>query len=278
MESMVAGISEIKTMQRPSLSAGAPVVEDSKDVKRKIVYSLADDQKELRAIRIRLGMTKHGFANALGIRQCTLDSYEYGKTKGVPVGLMDSARTLEVQKSDSISTSREMFEAKSMSAILSEWAEKLNIPMDNAAALGRLLNTTPTTIRRWRENKVRPDIGKLTKLAARVDRGPVGALRLSAIYAIKKLRGESAESKGFFFIPDSTIQATLDRIKEVSDPSERLVKLTADFETMLSHSKKIAGPVTFVQVGAVSLSGFVRGFLSELSFDDLDEDGVEAIE
>lgn len=277
METLVAGISEVKTMKRPSLLGGAIATPESKEVRKKIVYTLSEDQKELRAIRVRLGMTKHGFSKALDIKQCTLDSYEYGKTKGVPLTLMESARALEEKKKGSISSSREMFETKSMSLILGEWAEKLNIPLDNAAALGRLLNTTPTTIRRWRDNKVRPDISKLSKLAARVNEGPVGALKISAIYAVKKLRSDSAESKGSVFIPESAITLALQRMREVSNPSEHLVKLIGDFEATVGGCKKIAGDPIFIQMSSLSLYGFVRRFLGELSVEGIYDDDEDSL-
>jgi transcriptional regulator with XRE-family HTH domain len=270
MESMVVGISEVKTMQRPAM----PVVvqeEVSSEGKQKAVYDLSDDQRDLRDIRISLGMTKQSFSSALNVKQCTLDSYEYGKTKGVPKDLMDKARKLASDRGEMMSSSRILFDDKPMSSILGEWAEKLNIPMDNSAALSRLLNTTPTTIRRWRENKVRPDLNKLTKLAERVNQGPIGAQKISAIYALKKLRSDSAESKGLVFIPDSALNTALSRVKEVKGTSDDLASLIIDFEAVIGTCNVIPGNPAFIQMNALVLHGFVRKFLGHLAIEGLDE-------
>jgi transcriptional regulator with XRE-family HTH domain len=275
METMVIGIGDVQTVQRPSMPS-APSTPQPTEAKKKVVYELSEDQKELRNIRIRLGMTKQSFAAALKLKQCTLDSYEYGKTKGVPKPLMDSARELESAKAEKISSSRELFESRTMSSILGEWAEKLHIPMDNSAALGRLLNTTPTTIRRWRENKVRPDLTKLTKLAARVERGPMGALRLSALTAIKKLRTDSGVTKGQVFVPESAVNAAIERLREIKDSSDTIAMLLIDFEASVASCTKIGGDTAFYQMSAIHLHGFVRKFVAELGpggeDDDLDDE------
>lgn len=271
MDNMVVGISAVQVLQRPTFVPHADA-EMSHEPRKKIVHDLSDDQKELRSIRIRLGMTKQVFAKALEIKQCTLDSYEYGKTKGVPADTMKSAHALDSQKSDLISSSRQQFESKPMSTILGDWAEKLNIPIDNATALGRLLNTTPTTIRRWRENKVRPDISKLAKLAARVSQGPDGALKIAAIYAIKKIRSDSAESKGSVFIPENALHAALQRLRDIPGPSDALSCLITDFDAAINVCKRIPGDPSFIQMSALTLNGFVRRFLGELAFDEIDEE------
>lgn len=261
---MVAGISEVKSMRRPVFSIDGEVQSDS-EVPKKIVYDLSEDQKELRSIRMSLGMTKHGFSKVLNIKQCTLDSYEYGKTKGVPLPLMDSARTLASEKSTMILNSKEMFESKSMSSILEEWAETLHIPAANATALGMMLNTTATTIRRWRKNEVRPDIGKLSKLAARVQLGPVSALKISAIYAVKKIRRSSAESKGSVFIPETSIKLALDRLNEITKTNEKLGDLVNDFVAAVGMCKKIPGDIVFIQMNSSTLQAYVKKFLAELT-------------
>jgi transcriptional regulator with XRE-family HTH domain len=274
MEAMVIGIGDIQTVKRPSMPTAA-LNPQPDETKKKVVYQLSDDQKELRGIRVRLGMTKESFSTALKVKQCTLDSYEYGKTKGVPKQLMESARELESKRSEKISNSRELFENRTMSSILGEWAEKLHVPMDNSAALGRLLNTTPTTIRRWRENKVRPDIGKLSKLASRVEKGPIGAMKIAALTAIRKLRSDSGVTKGQIFVPEASVNTAIERIREVKETNAALGMLLIDFEACVAGCTKIGGDTAFYQMSAIHLHGFVRKFVNELGADGLDDEFEE---
>jgi len=56
--------------------------------------SLSSDQQEIKRLRCTAGMTQRKMAMTLGIRLCTYQSYEYGRTKGVPASIMEQARSL----------------------------------------------------------------------------------------------------------------------------------------------------------------------------------------
>ena len=271
MTPIFAGVSnsvEVPRYKKLIMSSQLNVDEPSKV---KAIYELSDDQRELRSIRIKLGMTKISFASALNIKHCTLDSYEYGKTKSVPKELLACAKALEAQHSEVFSTTRDNFNSKSMSDILKEWSEKLNVPNENSAALSRLLNTTPTTIRRWKENKVRRDILKLTKLAARVELGPVGALKLNVINALKSLKDGSADSAGFVFIPELSYKDAIDKIQEIKEHCASIVSILSEFEAKISSCTKIPGATVFIQMQSTLFHKYIKDMTDILSADGINE-------
>lgn len=151
---------------------------------------LSPDQRELRQIRLDLRLTKSKFSSDLSIPLCTLDSYEYGKTNSVPPAVMHAARMLQANSStQGISAQIERFALLSMREILGLWASNLKIDVSDTTRLAEALSVTTTTIRRWRENKVRPNPAKIAEINTKVN-GP-GAVNIDiALRAIENFRVE----------------------------------------------------------------------------------------
>lgn len=274
MLSVVVGMGEVVIAQRPSVSVEVdreeqPPVDVVGMEKQKVSFVPSADQAELRQIRLRLKMTKQTFSAALKIKQCTLESYEYGKTKGVPTVYMDRARELEKKNADE-TTKLESLDKLPMSQILEQWAEKLHVPVDNASILGALLNTTPTTIRRWRENKVRPDISRLSMLDSIVNSGPDGAKKAIAIGTLNKLKSHSASADGASFMPIELYERCVEKLSAAVEGSATGVALLDEFKTTIASCERTSGQKVFIQVTTFTLNRFVKRFKTEFSMNDED--------
>lgn len=129
---------------------------------------LSPDQIELRSIRINLGMTQPAFAEAIGINVPRLSSYEYGRTSGVPRGIMEDARELQRSFSQDRPMVETIYKDRPMNEIVAGWARDLaramvadgSIPKGTNAVseelLAASLSVTKTTIRRWMDNDAKP--------------------------------------------------------------------------------------------------------------------------
>lgn len=133
-----------------------------KSVKEKI--EIPADHRELREIRIKMGMTKPQFAKSIEVHITSLDAYEYGKTKTVPKSVMDTARLLASNFTDEFFEVKQIFANMQMSQIVHRWAGMASIDVDDFDKLAVLLGTTRTTIRRWLSNESRAEISKLSAL------------------------------------------------------------------------------------------------------------------
>jgi DNA-binding transcriptional regulator YiaG len=236
MEAHLPGVQGFATEKYPKLD---DVLTAEKQQRGAPNYTRTPDQEELRNIRVRLGMTKEVFAEQLGIKQSTLDSYEYGKTISVPESVMESARLLAENSSDDLAEARKKFEGRSMSEILQEWADRLGIPVENATALGNMLNTTSTTIRRWRDDKVRPDLAKLASLDTQITLGPDAAAMFAARQAITRLRKESPETKGAVFIYKSLVDGALAALSNIGKKSAAIKAGIKELDTAVSKAHRM---------------------------------------
>lgn len=124
---------------------------------------LSPEQRELVEIRRALFMTQAEFAEALNISLPRLSSWEYGRTQSVPAYYMDKARELLALGNRPRQHGQELFANKTMSDILAEWAKDLNVDYDDTATMAGLLGVSETTIRRWKENRVKPSITNLVR-------------------------------------------------------------------------------------------------------------------
>lgn len=122
---------------------------------------LSPDQKELIHIRTELGMTQPEFADYLNINVPRLSSWEYGRTSGVPEHFMNLARDLLKMGNKTHADGKQAFGNKSMSEILAQWAQSLGVDVNDNYELAQLLQVSEPTIRRWRDNEVKPRIAKL---------------------------------------------------------------------------------------------------------------------
>lgn len=124
---------------------------------------LSPEQRELAEIRRALFMTQAEFAEALNINVPRLSSWEYGRTKSVPAYYMEKARELLALGNRPRQQGHDLFANRAMSDILAEWAKDLNVDLDDTATLAGLLGVSEPTIRRWKENQVKPSITSLVR-------------------------------------------------------------------------------------------------------------------
>lgn len=254
MEARLPGVQDFTVEKYPEITEQLALTRP----KRVRTFKLTSEQEELRNIRLKLRMTKEIFAEHLGIKQSTLDSYEYGKTQSVPENVMEAARRLAENSTDELADARDKFDAMSMSDILEMWAKRLGVPPENATLLGQMLGTTATTIRRWRANAVRPDLAKIAALDSQVSVGPQAAGMFTAKEAVIRLRSESPETKGAVFIFANLLKgamAALSKIKaptketqkaiaELQDASEKAHRITLDTGEYLSMDATLFGNIT----------------------------------
>lgn len=137
---------------------------------------LSLDQEELVNIRHQLSYSQDVFAKALGIGVPCLASYEYGRTSGVPLAVMETARGLldEIGCADV-----KEYENIPMNKILAGWAKQMGIPYEEDITLSKALTVSPATISRWKNNKTRPPlIGKPGRLG---ESGKLGLKQLQEL-------------------------------------------------------------------------------------------------
>jgi DNA-binding transcriptional regulator YiaG/DNA-directed RNA polymerase specialized sigma24 family protein len=143
------------------------LIDSKKKVKDKKSFREADlpqDHQDLRNIRISLEMNKPRFSKAIGIHLSSLDAYEYGRTKTIPVDVMQKARELAKNYTDSLAGTKTKFESMKMSEIIEYWSEQSGINISDPDSLSVLLGTTRTTLRRWLSNESRADIERISEL------------------------------------------------------------------------------------------------------------------
>jgi DNA-directed RNA polymerase specialized sigma24 family protein/transcriptional regulator with XRE-family HTH domain len=129
---------------------------------------LLPDHQELNDIHNELGWRQQEFADELGIGVPRLVSYLYGKTNTVPADIMEKARALYQQEKEAAATARGKFDGRKMADILVEWAEKLDLPYDDNAALAAVTGATVPTVTRWKKENSRPSIQGLLRYEHRV--------------------------------------------------------------------------------------------------------------
>lgn len=129
---------------------------------------LTHDQQELVDIRNTLHMSQPDFAAALGINVPCLSAYEYGRTKKVPDHTMMAARELLAGGNKAVEDVIATYDGTPMSEIINRWADEMQVRQDDLHTLAVMLQTTETTIRRWRNNEARPKVQALVSYDIKV--------------------------------------------------------------------------------------------------------------
>lgn len=262
MPVLLPGVDSIAVEKKPSID---DVITPYRG-QRISTYQRTSEQEELRNIRLQLGMTKEMFAEQLGIKQSTLDSYEYGKTNSVPGPVMSAARRLAENSSDDLAEARKKFEGLSMNEILQGWAERLGVPIENATLLANMLNTTATTIRRWRDDKVRPDLAKLLVLDNQITMGPEGAAIFAAKQAVQRLRKESPETKGAVFIFANLMNGAVAALRNIEKPKKDTRAALADLRAAIAKAQQITMDTgDYLIMDASTFSNITRRLADSLS-------------
>lgn len=104
------------------------------------------DVEALKRLRENAGLTQVGMAGRLGIKLPTYQSYEYGRTKGVPKRVMEAARNLSVDPDYSYVVA--LYGGRPMHEIAREWLTDMGLPL-KPAALAKVLNIDKSNASRW---------------------------------------------------------------------------------------------------------------------------------
>lgn len=105
------------------------------------------DQKKLRNLRLKLGLTQTGMALRLGIKLPTYQAYEYARTKAVPRDTMKAAKLLA--SDHRYSYVEEKYGGRAMADIAAEWAKRMGVTPNSPAALADALGINKSTTSRW---------------------------------------------------------------------------------------------------------------------------------
>lgn len=111
--------------------------------------------RRFREIRRSLGLTKSAYAEKLHITRSSVDAYEYGKTTTVPEHILRAAEDL----ARNANLAAEAVEP--IDRAVARWAGALNIDLGDTPALAKALQTTSTTIRRWKARQATPSMARL---------------------------------------------------------------------------------------------------------------------
>lgn len=141
--------------ESPALRAAAGSASDPEEdpdmlkrahtLKRKA--ELSEEQKKLREWRLEGGLSQVEMADRVGIKLSTYQAYEYGKTKSVPIQVMESARN--VKANPQFSYVQKLYRNKSMGQVANEWLARLGLPPDSVTELAQVLNIEKSTVSRW---------------------------------------------------------------------------------------------------------------------------------
>lgn len=121
----------------------------------------ANDIKRLGEIRTELGMTIQDYAKILNTSKGALTSYLYGRA-APPKDIICLAENILKERGSLVAAASEAFAGRSMREICLDWAKQLGATEETAiAVLSATFQTAPVTIKRWLNEKTRPDIHAL---------------------------------------------------------------------------------------------------------------------
>ena len=129
---------------------------------------LSAEQDELVSICKEMGLRNQDFAVMLNIGLPRLSSYIYGRTASVDADVMTRARELLAEHKRTSKVHKAKFGRK-MSEILKDWEKRLGVTTPGDSEIAALLNVTPMTINRWRNNATQPDQTALVRYDQYVD-------------------------------------------------------------------------------------------------------------
>ncbi len=148
--------------------------EEDPEMRKKVLplkkaRELSPEQRELRKIRLNLGLSQIEMASKVGCKLPTYQAYEYGKTSSVKQEVMDAARKIKINPK--FSYIDQLYRNKSMRVIANEWCARLRIPPDSPTELGAILNVDKSTCSRWfdKEANVIPPMEKMVTYERRVN-------------------------------------------------------------------------------------------------------------
>jgi transcriptional regulator with XRE-family HTH domain len=135
----------------------------------KAARTLSPEQRELRKMRLDLGLSQIDMASRVGCKLPTYQAYEYGKTSSVKAAVMDAARKLKIDPK--FSYVDQVYGKKSMRVIANDWAARLGLNADSPTELAAVLGVDKSTCSRWFDKKltVVPDMEKMVTYERRVN-------------------------------------------------------------------------------------------------------------
>lgn len=123
------------------------------------------EQKELRNLRAKAGLSQPEMAVRLNVKLSTLQSYEYGRTKRVPPEIIAAAR--RVVGDANYYAARSLYRDKSISQIATAWMKRLRIQHGSFSDLAAVLSVDRSTVSRWfdenPQSRQEPSIGQIAE-------------------------------------------------------------------------------------------------------------------
>ncbi len=128
------------------------IIEGSASIETQPFVSLRADQQELISLQKSLGLTHDDLARIAGIPRSRMMTYVYGRTRSIPVAVLDALRQVRDQKETS--DNPYLFDAiKEMEGSLPEfiarWQARLNIKSDDLVETGKAMGVSKSTLLRW---------------------------------------------------------------------------------------------------------------------------------
>ena len=117
--------------------------------------------RQLRDIRIKLGLSQVEMSEKLGVKLPTYQSYEYGKTHTVNEDVLTRARQLALE--DDYSFTREKFSGKNMAEIARNWAERLGVDPERVTEFASTMGVNKSTVSRWLTKNPVPNVWELIR-------------------------------------------------------------------------------------------------------------------
>lgn len=129
----------------------------------------ASDIKRLGEIRNSLGLTIQDYAKILNTTKGALTSYLYGRA-APPKDILQLAEAVLKERGNLVASASQRYADRSMREITLGWAARIGVTEEPLviARLSEVFKTAPVTIKRWLNEKTRPDLQALQAYEKRV--------------------------------------------------------------------------------------------------------------
>jgi DNA-binding transcriptional regulator YiaG len=130
---------------------------------------LSKSQSEFREIRLSLGLSRREMADHINTTSASIAAWESGRTKQVPDYFLQAARDLKKNSSNRYALGLNAYGGRKMAEILAAWCKALRMDINDTETLADLFAVSEPTVRRWRNDKVKPPIDSLLEYEALVN-------------------------------------------------------------------------------------------------------------
>lgn len=133
-------------------------LEEIRSMKKKSTQAqpLREDQKELLFLQKSLGLTHDDLARIAGIPRSRMMTYVYGRTRAIPLAVLDAIRQLQTQKQTHEHPF--LFEAVeemggSLPDFIVKWQERLGFEKDDHQSIAKAMGISKSTLLRWMDGE-----------------------------------------------------------------------------------------------------------------------------